>query len=202
MPSGKEMAPASTGASTGAANSPRSSAARNLGPGGGGPPAEPDGHIGAKSWRRRWGSLGILDAQRRGDGARVYGHQDQIMATTIGAARRTQRTAARRWRQLRRAPSRRRELPAQQLTLAVSAAPNYGGGDGGRSTDSTPSGEEMAPTNKGAKAGEENSRRSSLEALLLATTTLMIMSASATAMTAATGGTVCSPRSGAVRSPT
>ena len=155
------MAPASTGTRTGAANSPRSSAARNLGPGGGGPPAEPDGHIGAKSWRRRWGSLGILDAQRRGDGARVYGHQDQIMATTIGAAWRTQLTAARRWRQLRRAPSRGRELPAQQLTLTVSGAPNYGGGEGGRSTDSTPSGEDMAPTNKGAKAGEENSRRSS-----------------------------------------
>ena len=47
MPSGKEMAPASTGAKTGAANSPRSSAAKNLALRGGGPLAEPRGHIGA-----------------------------------------------------------------------------------------------------------------------------------------------------------
>ena len=76
MPSGEEMAPASTGARTGAANSPRSSAARNLALRGGGPPAEPGGLIGAKSWLRRWGSLDVLHAQRRADGARVYGRQD------------------------------------------------------------------------------------------------------------------------------
>ena len=64
------------GASTGAANSPRSSAAKNLALRGGGTPAEPGGLIGAKSERRRWGSLGVLDAQRRGDGACVYGGQD------------------------------------------------------------------------------------------------------------------------------
>ena len=71
MPSGKEMAPASTGASTGAANSPRNSAARNFALRGGGPTAEPGGLIDAKSGRQRWRSLGVLDAQRRGECACV-----------------------------------------------------------------------------------------------------------------------------------
>ena len=48
MPSGKEMAPASTGAGTGAANFPRSRAAKNSVLRGGGPPDNPRGVIDAK----------------------------------------------------------------------------------------------------------------------------------------------------------
>ena len=42
------------------------------------------------------------------------------------------------------------------LSQVASLAPNYGG-DGGRSSDSSHGGEEMAPTKTGAKDGEENS---------------------------------------------
>ena len=45
------------------------------------------------------------------------------------------------------------------LSPAASLAPNFGGGNGGSSADSAPSVEEMAPTKKGARAGEENSPR-------------------------------------------
>ena len=47
------------------------------------------------------------------------------------------------------------------MSPGASSAPNYGGGDGGRSAYSTPSGNEMAPTYTSAKAGAENSLRSS-----------------------------------------
>ena len=63
-PSGKEMAHTKKGAKVGAENSPRSSAAKNLSLRGGVPPAEPGGLISAKLWRRRWGPLGGLYAQR------------------------------------------------------------------------------------------------------------------------------------------
>ena len=73
MPSGNEMAPPFTGDRTGAANSPRSIAAKNIAIRGGGTPSETGGLVGAESKRRRWGSLDVLDAQRQGDGVRVYG---------------------------------------------------------------------------------------------------------------------------------
>ena len=41
------------------------------------------------------------------------------------------------------------------LSLAAASAPNWGVGDGGRSADATPSGVEMAPTNKGSELGEK-----------------------------------------------
>ena len=44
----------------------------------------------------------------------------------------------------------------------ASSTPNYGRGDGGRSANSTPSGEEMVPTNTSAKAWKENPLRSSI----------------------------------------
>ena len=47
------------------------------------------------------------------------------------------------------------------LSPASSSAPNNGGGDEGRSAESTPGGKEVAPTKTGAKEGEENSPRSS-----------------------------------------
>ena len=74
-PSGEETAPTNTGANAGAENSPRNSAAKNLSLRGGRPPAEPGGLISAKLWRRPWGPLGVLHAQRQGDGAHEYGRQ-------------------------------------------------------------------------------------------------------------------------------
>ena len=47
------------------------------------------------------------------------------------------------------------------LSPAAASAPNYDGGDGGRSADSPRSGKEMAPMKTGAKDGGENSQRSS-----------------------------------------
>ena len=42
------------------------------------PPGDDGGGlIGAKSWQQRWGPLGELHAQRRGDGARVYGGRNR-----------------------------------------------------------------------------------------------------------------------------
>ena len=47
------------------------------------------------------------------------------------------------------------------LSPAASLTPNYGGGDGGRSADSTRSGKEMTPTKTGTNDWEKNSPRSS-----------------------------------------
>ena len=44
------------------------------------------------------------------------------------------------------------------MSPAASSAPNYDGGDGGRSADSTRRGEEMTPPKTGANDGEENSQ--------------------------------------------
>ena len=46
---------------------------------------------------------------------------------------------------------------------AASLRQNYGGGEGGRPTDSVRSCEDKAPTNTGAKDGEDNSQRSGAE---------------------------------------
>ena len=83
---GKEMAPTKTGAKDGGEKSPRSSSAKNLSLRRGGPSAEPGGLIGAKLWRRRWGLLGGIHAQRRQDGTHLdkrQGREGELSAQQI-----------------------------------------------------------------------------------------------------------------------
>ena len=140
-PSGEEMTPTKTGANNTEDNSPRSGSVKNLSLRVGVPIAEPGGLIGAILLRRRWGPLGRLHGQQRGDGAHEDERQGQggdIPAQQYGKELLS-------------------EGEGRPLSPAASSAPNYGGRDGGCLADSMRNGEEMAPTKTGAKAGEDNS---------------------------------------------